>query len=90
MMNKHYWDGLPVKSQQIIKEAAQEALAYERKLTNDLEEAAKTAFQKAGIKVVQLTPKEQDIWTKTTQPVWKNFESEVPQDLVKLIQNTQR
>ena len=90
MMNKRYWDGLPRDVQSIIQESAQEALAYERKITNELEESAKTAFNKAGIQVVDLTPEEREQWIKATRPVWNKFRSEIPQELVKLIQNTQK
>lgn len=90
MMNLAYWLGLPAAAKTIIREAAREALAYERSITETLENEAMQRMASQGIAVVQLTPQERLLWQEATRPVWERFRAGLPAELIKLIQDTQQ
>ena len=90
MMNKKYFDSLPPDIQKIILESGKEALAYERGITKDLEAKAEKKFIDGGIKIHKLTPDQIKEMRALTQPVWKMFLDKVPQDLIDMVQRTQK
>jgi tripartite ATP-independent transporter DctP family solute receptor len=90
MMNLAYWNRLPREIQNLISEAAREALSYERSITKKLEQEAAQSMQAQGLKVVELTPPQLAEWQNAAKPVWNKFRTELPPELVKLIQDTQQ
>ena len=89
LMNKKKWDSLTPDQQKIIKEAAHEALVWQRAETVKLEKKAWQAFRDKGIKIHMLSDAEKAELKKKTEPVRAKFASEVPAELLKLIQATQ-
>lgn len=90
MANKAWWDKLPPEAQKLIREAAAEALEYQRNVLYPQNEAeAREGFVKAGIKIVDLTDEQLDQFRKATRPVWDKFKDKLPPELVDLVLETQ-
>ena len=73
VMNVDYYNALPEDLQKIVKEAGQEALAWQRAITYENENKAKQRFIDSGIQVAELTAEEMEQWKKATRPVWDRF-----------------
>lgn len=73
VMNKAIYDSLSPEDQQLLMEAGQEALAWQRDLANEREAEAKEQFIDFGINVYEPTPAEYLEWKKATKPVWEQF-----------------
>lgn len=90
LMNKKRWDGLSPEQQQIITEAAQEALVWQRNESVKLEEKAWQAFRDKGIQIHMLSPKQREELKQKTEAVRQKFAKEIPAELLSLIANTQK
>ncbi len=91
MANKAWWDKLPPEAQKLIREAAAEALAYQRSVLYPRNEAeAREGFIKAGIRIVDLDDAQLDAFRKATRPVWDKFKDKLPPELVELVLETQK
>lgn len=90
LMNKKKWDSLTPDQQKIITEAAHEALVWQREQTGKLEAKAWQAFRDKGIKIHMLTPEQKNELRQKTAPVREKFSKEIPADLLKLIEATQK
>lgn len=91
MANKAWWDKLPPQAQELIREAAAQALEYQRSALYPQNEAeAREGFVKAGIKIVDLTDQQLDEFRKATRPVWDKFKDKLPPELVELVLETQK
>ena len=90
LMNKKKWDSLSRAQQKIITEAAREALIWQRAETGKLEKKAWQAFRDKGIQIHMLTPEQKAELRRRTEPVRQKYIKEVPADLLRLIQDTQK
>ena len=90
MINKKYFDSLAEDVQEILVEAGQEALVYQRSISNQLEEEAKQKFIDAGIQVHTLTAEQKEELRQLTLPVWDKFKDKIPQELFDMLQDTQK
>ena len=91
MANKAWWDKLPPEAQKVVREAAAEALAYQRSTLYPKNEAeAREGFVKAGITIVDLTDEQLDEFRKITRPVWDKFLDKFPLELVEMLLETQK
>ena len=90
MANKKWFESLPKDIQDMIMASAKEALAWQRSISNKLEEEAKQKFKEAGIKITELTPAQKEEFKKLTRPVWDEFKDKIPQNLIDMVQNTQK
>jgi tripartite ATP-independent transporter DctP family solute receptor len=90
LMNKKKFDSLPADVQELLLKAGQDALAYQRSITADLEAKATEAFIAQGIKIHKLTAEERAEFVTAAKPVWAKFANEIPADLIKLVQDTQK
>ena len=91
MANKAWWDKLPAAAQQIIREAAAEALAYQRDVLYPKNEAeAREGFTRAGITIVDLNEAQLEEFRKATRPVWDKFKDVLPAELVQMVLDTQK
>ncbi|MDO4768736.1 MAG: C4-dicarboxylate ABC transporter, partial [Pseudomonadota bacterium] len=87
--NKAWWDKLPPSAQQVINEAARDAVAYQREvLYPDNEKAAREGFIKAGITIYDATDEDIEEFRKMTRPVWDTVT--LPTELIQLVQDTQK
>jgi TRAP-type transport system periplasmic protein len=90
LMNKRKFDSLPADTQELLLKAGNDALEYQRSITADLENKAVEAFAAQGIKIHNLTPEERVEFVEATRPVWDDFSAEIPAELLKLVQDTQK
>lgn len=90
LMNKKKWDSLSPEQQKIIRDAAKQATDWQRKESVKLEEKAWQAFRDKGIDITLLTPEQREELKKKTQPVRDKFSKEVPQEIIMLIEETQK
>lgn len=90
LMNKKKFDKLSDEHQKILLESAQDALNYQRSITAELEAKATQAFVDQGIKIHTLSDAERAEFVTATKPVWDEFTSEIPAELIKLVQDTQK
>ncbi len=89
MMNKENFDALPNDIQSLLVEAGHDALEYQRSITADLEAKAIEAFKKQGIAIHNLSDDERMELVMATGPVWDQFSSDIPDELIQLVQDTQ-
>ncbi len=90
LMNKQKFDGLSPDVQELLLKAGQDALVYQRAITNELEAKATEAFKAQGIQIHNLTAEERAEFVTATRPVWEQFKAEIPAELLKLVQDTQK
>lgn len=91
MANKAWWDKLPLEAQKVIREAAAEALNYQRTVLYPANEAeARQGFVKAGIQIVDLSDAQIDEFRAATRPVFDKFAAQFPPELLELVLDTQK
>jgi tripartite ATP-independent transporter DctP family solute receptor len=90
LINKRFFDKLAPEQQKLIMDAGAEALAWQRGISRELEDKAERAFVDGGIKMYHLTADDRAAMVRLTRPVWDQFKDEIPQDLVRLILDTQQ
>lgn len=90
LMNKKKWDALTSEQQTIIREAAREALVWQREETVRLEQKAWDAFREKGIEITVLDDSERAKLKELTAPVREEFAKQVPEHLLQLIMETQK
>lgn len=76
VMNKEKFDALSEEHKQLIMEAGEEAMQWQRKRANEREEEAKQQFIDYGIEVFEPSPEEMKEWKKVTEPIWDEFVKE--------------
>ncbi len=81
---------MPADLQEIVLKAGQDALNYQRGITADLEVKANEAFVKQGISIHTLTPEQRAEFVEATKPTWAEFASEIPEEVMTLVQDTQK
>ncbi len=90
LMNKKKFDSLSSEFQEIILQAGQDALNYQRGITADLEVKATEAFKAQGISIHTLTDEQRAEFAEATNSTWDEFASEIPAEVMKLVQDTQK
>ncbi len=89
--NKKWWDKLDKRAQNVIREAAAEAVKYQRDvLYPENEKSAYDGFVASGIKVHTLTDAQMDELKKLTRPVWDKYLEKLPAELVDMVMETQK
>ncbi|MFB3787325.1 MAG: DctP family TRAP transporter solute-binding subunit [bacterium] len=81
-VSKRVWDTLSPEHQAVIREAAREAAAYQRKLVADNEKTHLEALVQHGMEVTRLTPEVQDRFKKTAEPVYQEYSEVIGADLL--------
>ena len=77
------WNGLKPEFQQILQEAVDESVEYQRKIWAEAEESDMKIVEKAGVKVIYPDKKP---FQESVQSVWKEFEGTEIGELIKQIQ----
>ncbi len=90
MINKEKWDGLTPEQQQLIRESAKEAEAWQRAESVVLEQKAWDAFKERGIEITILDEAEHAKLREMTKPVFDKFAKQIDPKLVELMQATQQ
>lgn len=90
MMNKKKYDALDPQAQAILREAAKEALAYERNLTEELKEKCEKEMLAQGMTIYRLSDEERAVLKEKTQVVWDTFKNEIDPDVLQMVLDTQK
>jgi tripartite ATP-independent transporter DctP family solute receptor len=90
LMNKKKWDSLNADQQKILREAAHEALVWQRGISDDLEKKAWDAFKEKGIEVTILSDEERAKLKDLTAPVREEYAKQSPANLLQLLMDTQK
>lgn len=91
MANQAWWDKLAPATQNLIRQAAAEALAHQRSVLYPANEAeARQGFVKAGIQIVDLSDAQLEEFRTATRPVFDTFAAKLPPELLKLVLDTQK
>lgn len=91
MANKKWWDSLDPQAQKIIQDSALEAVTYQREvLYPKNEKMAREEFEKAGVTIHDPSPEELAKFHELTQPVFDSFAEKLPNEVVEMLQRTQK
>jgi tripartite ATP-independent transporter DctP family solute receptor len=91
VVNKKWWDKLEPSSQKVIRDAAAEAVKYQREvLYPENEKSAYDGFVEGGIKVHTLTDEQMAEFKTLTRPVWDKYLKELPAGLLDMVLETQK
>ena len=90
MCNNKWWKGLKPQQQKWIKQAAHEALVYQRSITTTLEAQATQKMIDEGIQIHHLSESELAEFKTLTRPVWEIFRKDIPAELFDMITATQK
>ncbi len=81
-VSERVWDTLSPEHQAVIREAAREAAAYQRKLVADNEKTHLEALRQHGMEVTRLTPEAQILFKKTAEAVYREYSEVIGADLL--------
>jgi tripartite ATP-independent transporter DctP family solute receptor len=84
MISVKVWNSLTPEFQQILQEAADESVEYQRKIWTEAEKADLKVVQEAGVKVIYPDKKP---FQESVQSMWDEFEGTEIGDLIKQVQN---
>lgn len=79
-----FWNELPADLQEVVIEAAQEAVEYERQLSIDSEATMIAEIAASGTTVTYLTEAQIAVFAETMKPVHEQFRSVLGSDLLNL------
>ena len=65
-------------------------MAYQRSISVKTEEEALQKFIDGGVKFHELTADERAEFVKRTRPVWDQFKDQIPEELLKIVRETQK
>src|SRR5512142_3209966 len=84
-INKRLFEGLSLADQSALREAAREAVAYERQLSADEERRLPEELKKKGMQVNALSPAQVSAFRERVKPVYSMVEEYVGKDNLKLM-----
>lgn len=90
LMNKKKYDSLDPQAQAIIREAAKEALAWQRNITLELKAKCEKAMEDQGIKIYRLSDEERAVLKEKTKVVWDEFKDEIDPAVLQMVLDTQK
>jgi C4-dicarboxylate-binding protein DctP len=86
IVNKKFWDGLPINLRTTLEKAMREATAYEKTIAQRTNDAALEAIRKAGTTTIHtLSPQQQAEWRRALLPVYGQMETRIGKDIVRAI-----
>jgi C4-dicarboxylate-binding protein DctP len=86
IVNKKFWDGLPVDLRKTLEDVMREVTAYERDNAQKENDEALAKVKAAGTtRVYTLSPKEREAWRQALLPVHQQFEGVVGKDNIDAI-----
>lgn len=89
IVNKDFWDRLPVDIRTALTQALTEATAFEREIAQkDNDDALARVIAAKTTTVYQLTPSERAEWQKALLPIHKQFESTIGAALIQSVYAT--
>src|SRR5581483_3306472 len=86
IVNKKFWDGLPVDIRTALESAMRDATKYANEIAEKENNDALDAIRKSGkSEVINLTPQQRAAWKKALVPVHKEMESRVGKDTLQAV-----
>ncbi len=89
-MNKDTYDKLPQEAKVILREAAAEALTWQRLISRDIDEVSKEAMLQVGIKFHDISDQEREKLKAKTKVVWDEFGEQLNPKALQLLLDTQK
>lgn len=92
VVSNTWFSGLPDNLKKAVEEAADEATAYNRQVSAQLNDEAKATIEKAGTtKIAVLTPEERKAFKAAVVPsLWKQYEGLIGKDLLEELLREQK
>ncbi|MEX6505346.1 DctP family TRAP transporter solute-binding subunit [Jiella sp. M17.18] len=87
-VSKKLWDSWDDKTKAMVKSAAEEAMAYQKKITREDTAKGVDFLKEKGMQVYEPTAEEIDAFRKATKPAFDTWAKKVGPDLVALFQKT--
>lgn len=81
-MNKDKFESFSAEDQQIIKDAAKEAIAYQRQINREKAQTQTQEFIDGGMKVNALTDEQKAVFKEAVQSVYTEYEPVMGKDLI--------
>jgi len=86
IVNKKFWDGLPVGTRNTLARAMREATAFEKQIAQRANDEAVDRIRAAGTTEIHtLSPAQQAEWRRAMLPVYNQMESRIGRDTVRAI-----
>ena len=80
--NKTKFESLSPEDQEIIRSAAKDAMAYQRKLVRELAKEQLEKFKQSGVEITELKDIDLDSFKTAVEPLYKGYEQEYGADLI--------
>lgn len=84
IMSRQIWDELSAEDQEILRQAAQESVVYEREIYEAYEAEALKKVTDAGVEVTEMTPEKQQEFVDATASMAEEFCGDYIQDVEEL------
>lgn len=81
-MNKDKFESFSAEDQQMIRDAAKEAIAYQRQINREKAKTQTQEFIDGGMKVNKLTDEQKAAFKEAVQPVYNEYEPIMGKDLI--------
>lgn len=83
IVNKKFWDALPLDIRAGLEQAMRDATLYEKAISQRDNDLAMEAIKKSGkTEIYNLSPQEQAAWRKALLPVHKQMEGRIGKELI--------
>ncbi len=81
--NKQWWESLPDDIRSVLQACMDEATEYANSKASELNRQAKQKMIEAGVTIRTLTPEQRQKWVEAMKPVWKKFEDDIGEDVIR-------
>ncbi|WP_340107127.1 DctP family TRAP transporter solute-binding subunit [Pikeienuella sp. HZG-20] len=85
--NAGFWNGLSADEQKMFRDAAREAMNYEREVVAQEDKSLAAELEKAGMEITRLTPEQLAVFQEAIQPVYDEYKEKLGVDLVNKFEN---
>jgi len=83
VVNRKFWDGLPLDIRQVLEKAMRDATEYNNTIAKKDNDDALALIRKSGkTEIITLAPEEKQAWKKAVLPVHKQMEDRIGKDLL--------
>lgn len=86
LVSKKFWDKLSSTEQQILSSSCQEAKAYQRQISREMEQEVVDQLTKAGMQFNRIEPQQRQRMVEVTRPVFEKYKAELGAELVDRVQ----
>jgi len=86
-VSQQRWDSFDSETQEAMREAAQEAMEYQRQITREATAEGIEFLRERGMEVYEPSAEELQAFREATQPAFDNWADRVGSELVQLFQN---